>query len=98
MKNKKIKKQAEKKEKSQTESKEKLENLLATYTVSFNYFSSRLDRLKKLLLRNSTKKLSKEKRERLIRRCLTAEEEHQFSSTVVDQAVFRMSQLFEDKQ
>ena len=94
---KKQKKRKIEKRKNETETKEKLEELLSSYSASFQYSSSRVERLNELLSRNSSKKWSKKKKEKMLRRHSIAEEETSFSSNVVDQVEFRMSQIVEEK-
>lgn len=89
---------AKKKEKDEKESKEKLELLLLQYKDVLQYSSSRLDRLIDLLSRPSSKKWSKEKREKMIKRHLIASDEASFALSTVDQVEFRLSQLHDDQK
>lgn len=85
----------EKKEKK--ESKENLEEILSSYKNTFQYSSVRMERLDDLLSRDSSKKWSKKKKEKMIRRFLAAKEDTNISSSVVDQVEFRMSQIIEER-
>lgn len=87
------------KDKSRTlNSKENLRSILDQYQNILNYSAARSSRLFNLLSRDSTKKLSKEKKERLIKRHLSAEEELSFAMSTVDQAEFMISQLIDEKK
>lgn len=80
-----------KKKKTAVEDKDVLDKLLLQYKNVLSYSSSRVSRLLDLLSRDSTKKLPKEKKERLIKRHLAAEEELSFAMSTVDRVEDELS-------
>lgn len=91
------KKDDEKKTKESSETKENLEKILSEHKDILQYSSSRVERLLDLLSRPSAKKWSAKKKEKMIKRHLTAEEQSSFALLTVDQAQFRLFQLRNDQ-